>query len=128
MSEQLPENERPKSEETSELAEALAEVGRKLRETIDVAWNSQERIKIQEEVKEGLHRFSEELNQAVKSLRDSEVGQKVETGVKLVRDDIESGKVADNVRTGAVSALKGISEALDKLAEGFTPPEEKPKK
>ncbi len=114
MSEQKP-------EQAPDIAAELAEVGRKLRETIATAWNSQERQQIQQEVQEGLHRLSAELEGAVETVRSSEAGQKVETGAKQIRDDIQSGKVSDDVRHGIINGLRAISGALDKLAETFTP-------
>jgi hypothetical protein len=61
------------------------------------------------------------LEGAIETVRASEPGQRVETGVKQVRDDIKSGKVSDDVRMGVVTGLRAISGALDKLAANFTP-------
>jgi hypothetical protein len=55
------------------------------------------------------------------------MGQKVESGVKQAREDIESGKVADDIRDGLLKALRGLGEAIDKMADSFTPYEEPPK-
>ncbi len=123
MTDNIPDNEKPK-QETPDIAAEFAEVGRKLRETINVAWNSQERRKIQAEVQDGLQRLVKEVDEAVKTLRETEPGQKVETGVKQIREDIESGKVGDEIRKGLVTALRGLSDALDKMASSFTPLEE----
>ncbi|HEC23172.1 MAG TPA: hypothetical protein ENI95_09665 [Chloroflexi bacterium] len=118
----IPENEKPQ-EETIDVAAEFAELGRKFRDAINAAWNSEERLRIQQEIKEGLERFSEEVDEAIKSLRESEISAKVEESVKRVREDLESGKVADEVRRGLVTALRGLSDALDKMASSFTPPE-----
>jgi predicted DNA-binding protein (UPF0278 family) len=122
----IPENERVK-EETSDIARELAELGKKFGEAINAAWNSEERYKIQGEIKDGLHRFSTEVDSAIKNLRESDVGEKVKTGVRQVREDVEAGKVADELRRGTVTALRGLSEALDKMASSFTPADDEPK-
>ncbi len=122
MSTNIPNNEKPKGE--VDIAAEFAELGKKLRTTVETAWASQERQKVQKEVQEGLVKMRDELDKAAKSLRDSEPGQKVETGVKRVREDFESGKVADDLRVGLVSGLRGLGAALDKLADSFTPAEE----
>jgi hypothetical protein len=114
MSEQTP-------EQTPDVAAELAAMGRKLRETITTAWNSQERQQIQQEIQEGLQRLSAELEGAVETVRASEPGQKVEAGAKQIRDDIQSGKMSDDVRRGIINGLRAVSQALDKLAENFTP-------
>lgn len=111
------------NEQTPDIAAELGEVGRKLRETISTAWNSEERENIQKEVQEGLRRFSAELEGAIETVRTSDPGQKVETGVKHFREDVKSGKVSDDIRGGIVTGLRAISGALDKLAENFTPVE-----
>jgi hypothetical protein len=123
---EIPENERVK-EEASDIAQELADLGKKLREAINTAWNSEERHKIQGEIQEGLQRFSTEVDTAIKNLRESDVGEKVKSGVKQVREDVEAGKVADDLRRGTVSALRSLSEALDKMANSFTPVEGEPK-
>ena len=121
MSTNIPNNEKPKGE--VDIAAEFAELGKKLRSTVETAWGSQERQKVQKEVQEGLIKLRDELDKAAKSLRDSEPGQKVEVEVKRVREDLETGKVADDVRVGIVSGLRGIGAALDKLADSFTPAE-----
>jgi hypothetical protein len=119
----IPENERVK-EETPDIARELADLGKKLGDAINAAWNSEERNKIQGEIKEGLQRFSTEVDAAIKNLRESDVGEKVKSGVKQVREDVEAGKVADDLRRGTVTALRSLSEALDKMANSFTPVED----
>jgi len=119
MSEQKP-------EQTPDIAAELAEVGRKLRETITTAWNSQEREAIQKEIQEGLQRISTELQGAIETVRASETGQKVETEAKRIHEDFRSGKVTDDVRGGVITGLRAVSKALDKLADNFTPIEDEP--
>jgi hypothetical protein len=121
VSTNIPNNEKPKAD--VDIAAEFAELGKKLRTTVEVAWGSQERQKVQKEVQEGLVKLRDELDKAAKGLRDSEPGQKVETEVKKVREDLETGKVVDDVRIGIVSGLRGISAALDKLSDSFTPAE-----
>lgn len=123
MSQKIPDNERPKEE--VDVAAEFAKLGRKLRDTVDAAWTSEERHKIQAEVKEGLDRFVKEVDEAIKTARASDTGQKVEAEVKRVREDVEAGKVADDVRRGLVTGLRAFGDALDKLADSFNPVEEK---
>ena len=79
------------------------------------------------EIQDGLVKLRDELDKSIKNLRESEPGQKVETEVKKVSEDIQSGKVVDDVRIGIISGLRGLGAALDKLADSFTPAEEAPK-
>jgi hypothetical protein len=118
----IPENVAPQAE--VDIAAEFAELAKKLRATVELAWGSQERQNIQREVEDGLVKLRDELDRAITNLRETESGQKVETEVKRVRDDIESGKIGDDMRKGVVVGLRGISTALDKVAEGFTPLED----
>lgn len=126
MSQNIPENEKS-VEAGADITAEFAELGRKLRTTVETAWQSQERHKVQKEVENGLVKLRDELDKAVTSLRESEQGHKVESEVKRVRDDFESGKVAEDVRKGIIMGLRGVGTALDKLADSFTPLEEAPK-
>ncbi|MBN1427434.1 MAG: hypothetical protein JXB07_03555 [Anaerolineae bacterium] len=127
MSQNIPDNEKPK-EESVDLAAEFAELGKKIRSTVETAWTSEERKKIQSEIKEGLERFVKEVNEAFKSARTSDTGQKVETEIKRVTEDIESGKVANEVRKGLVTGLRSLGNVLDKMADSFSQDEGAPKK
>jgi hypothetical protein len=118
-------NDKPHSD--VDISAEFAELGKKLRTTVETAWQSQERQKVQKEIQDGLVKLRDELDKSIKNLRDSEPGQKVETEVKKVSEDIQSGKVVDDVRIGIISGLRGLGAALDKLADSFTPAEEAPK-
>ena len=126
MTDEIPENERPKSE-APDLAAEFAELGKKIRDAVTTAWESEERQKLQSDLTDGIDRLSKEISQAAQNVRESDVGQKVEDGVKQVRQDVETGKVTDEIRKGMISALRGLGAALDKMAESFTPVEETPK-
>jgi len=123
VSKDIPDNEKPK-EEAVDLAAEFAELGKKIRGTIETAWTSEERKKIQSEIKDGLERFVKEVNEAFKSARTSDTGKKVEAEIKRVADDIESGKVANEVRKGLVTGLRSLGNALDKMADSFSASEE----
>ena len=123
--EKVPENE--KAQEDVDLAAEFAALGRKFGEAMKTAWQSEERHKIQQELRDGLERFVGEVDQAAKKLRESDVGVKVEEGVKQAHTNVKSGKVGQDVRRGLVSALRTIGDALDKMADSFTGVEEKPK-
>ena len=123
---EIPENERTSDEVN--IADEFAALGKKFAEAMETAWNSEERYKIEHEVRDGLRRFADEVDGAVKKVRESDVSSKMNEGVQNVAADIKSGDVGKNIRTGLVKALRGMSEALDKMAQGFTPVEGEPVK
>jgi hypothetical protein len=95
-----------------------------------MAWNSKERQDMQEDIRKGLSKMSEEVDKAVRDLRSTETTQKVKAQAEKAADNIQSGKVAEDVRKGLITALRSLSEALDRVAGSFTPTEgeEAPKK
>ena len=119
---ELPPNERPQSE--YDLGAEFTELGEQFRRVFKAAWESQERKDIQDEIRDGLNNLAEEINKAAKNVRDTDTAQKVESNLKNVRADVQSGKVADDMRGGLAKALRGLRDALDDLADRFTPVDE----
>jgi hypothetical protein len=113
---ELPENERPQDEVN--LADEFAALGKKFAEAMETAWNSDERYRVEREVREGLRKFADEIDGAVKKVRESDVTSRVEESVQRVATDLKSGDASKNVRGGLVTALRSMSEALDKMAQG----------
>jgi uncharacterized protein YdaU (DUF1376 family) len=120
VSQQIPDNENAEAD----IAAELAELGRKLRMTVDAAWTSQEREKMQREIEDGLVRLREELNKAAKVARESELGAKVQAEAERVRAELEGKQVSTEIRKGMIVGLRALSSALDKVAGSFTPSEQ----
>ena len=127
MSTGTPVKEKPPVD-TDDLGAEFAELGRKFSATINAAWTSEERHKIQTEIEAGLIRMRDEMNKAYHNVSTSEPAQKVTSEVKRVQDDVASGKVTDDLRKGMATGLRSLGEALDKLSEKFTPYDEPAKK
>ena len=121
---EIPENEQ--TQEEFDIAAELSALGDTISKAVKKAWNSEERQKIEQDVRDGLKKFASEVEDAAKKVRDSDVGAKVSGGVKQVRDDFESGKVRDDMRRGTVEALRSLRDALDTMAESFSEAEEAP--
>lgn len=121
----IPENEQPAEEKPNLVAE-LGALGKRFGEALEAAWHSEERAQLQKDIKEGMDRFAAEVNESIKDIRTSETAQRVEEGVQKATSDVKSGKVADEVRKATVTALRGLSDALERMASSFTPVEEAP--
>jgi hypothetical protein len=121
----IPENEQP-AEEKPDLVAELAALGKRFGEALEAAWHSEERVQLQSDIKEGMDRFASEVNKSVKDIRASQTAQRVEEGMQKAAADVKSGKVADEVRRATVTALRSLSDALERMASSFTPVEEAP--
>jgi hypothetical protein len=120
---EVPEEEMSEEEQASIAAE-MAALGRIFGEAISTAWQSEERYALQADIKEGLDRFIAEVDAAVSRIRKAEPAQKVQAGVQKAAENVKSGKVADEMRRGTVTALRGLSDTLERMASSFTPLEE----
>lgn len=114
--------ERPKQD----VAEELRQLGRQFGETLERAWHSEERQRIETEVREGVDSFVKEVDKALRQARQSETTAKVRQEAEEVKTKVESGELGGRARQGMVQGLRWMSEGLNKLADQFTPAEKEP--
>ncbi|SRR5690554_6465296 len=110
-----------------DVSDALRDLGRQFAETLQAAWNSQERKEFEQEVQEGVRRFADEVNRVFKEAKESPTTQKIKEEAKDVRVKVESGELGRKARSGLVEGLTWMSQELARLAEQFNPPEESAK-
>ena len=109
-----------------DLSEALRDLGRQFAETMQTAWNSQERKEFEREVREGVRRFGDEVNNVFTEARQSPAAQKMRDEAADVRTRVETGEVSRKARSGLVEGLQWLSQELARLADQFSPPEKPP--
>lgn len=115
-----------KKVEQQDVAAALGELGKQFAETIQAAWNSQERKEFEKEVREGVRHFGDEVNKALREARESPTANRLKEEADEVRTRVESGDVARRARSGLVDGLHWLSQELARLSEQFSPPEKEP--
>jgi hypothetical protein len=101
----------------------LQDLGRQFAETVRKAWNSQERQRIENEVREGVKSFADEVDKAIREVKEAPVTSRVREEAEQVVSKVETTEVARKARLGLVQGLQWLSEELGKLAEQFTPSE-----
>jgi hypothetical protein len=109
-----------------DVSDALRDLGRQFAETLQAAWNSQERKEFEQEVQEGVRRFADEVNRVFKEAKESPTTQKVKEEAKEVRTKVETGELGRKARGGLVEGLTWMSQELARMAEQFSPPEKGP--
>lgn len=109
-----------------DVAEALRDLGRQFAETIQAAWNSQERRELEAEVREGVQHFSEEVQRVFKDAKESPAAKRVKEEADEVKTRVESGEAAQKARSGFVEGLHWLSQELEKLAQQFSSPQKEP--
>ncbi|HSM57608.1 MAG TPA: hypothetical protein VK879_15755 [Candidatus Sulfomarinibacteraceae bacterium] len=108
----------------ADVSDALRDLGRQFAETLQSAWNSQERREFEAEVKEGVRRFGDEVNKVFSEAKESPTAKKVKEEAEDVRGRVESGELGRKARSSMVEGLQWLSQELARLAEQFSPPEE----
>jgi hypothetical protein len=82
----------------------LKRLGRQMGETLDAAWSSAERKKVEEEIRVGARAFADEFSRALGRARSA-----------------NPGDVTSKARRSAVEGLRWMSAELEALADRFTP-------
>jgi hypothetical protein len=104
-----------------DVAAELQDLGRQFADTVRKAWNSQERQRIEQEVREGVKSFADEVDKAIREAKDMPVVSRAREEAEQVATKVESTEVARKARVGLVQGLQWLSEELGKLADQFTP-------
>ena len=111
-------------EDSANVSAELKDLGRQFAETIKTAWNSEERQKLEREIREGITSFVGEVDKVIREAKDSPTADRVRTEASQVKTKVESSDIGRKARTGIVQGLHWLSEELGKLANNFTPSEE----
>ena len=109
-----------------DVVEELKGLGRQFAETLQTAWNSEERQKIEGEIREGVNSFVNEIDKAIREAKESDVTEKVKEEASEVKARVQSGEFGQKARESMVQGLQWFSEELGKLADQFTPKEKEP--
>ncbi len=105
------------------VVEELKGLGKQFAETVQTAWHSEERQKVEGEIRQGVNLFVEEVEKAIRQLRESEVAAKLKEEATEVKTKVETSDLGRKAREGLVQGLRWLSEELGKLAEQFAPAE-----
>lgn len=121
------EEEAAKAEAQSrDVVEELKGLGKQFAETLQTAWNSEERHKVEGDIREGMKSFVNEVDKVIRQVKESEVTHKVKVEAEEVKTKVETSDLGRKAREGFVQGLQWLSEELGKLADQFTPQEKEP--
>jgi uncharacterized phage infection (PIP) family protein YhgE len=103
-----------------ELLDELNVLGHKFAEVVNTAWNSEERRKIQEDLRTGLSTLAEQLEDGLNRLADSRQAKDLLNKADDVADSlgerVRSSKFSQELAGNLATGLRSLSEQLDKLA------------
>lgn len=108
----------------TDIADELRNLGRQFAETVQSAWKSDERQRLEKDFREGFKNFSEEVNKVFSEIKSSPAAQKVrEEAVK-----VDTTEVAQKTKSALAAGLQWLSRELSDLSEKMNreePPAEK---
>lgn len=120
------EEEAAKAETKRDFGEELKNLGKQFADTVQSAWNSEERHRVEGEIRTGVKSFVSEVDKAIKEAKESQAAAKVKEEAVEIKTKIETGDFGKKARDGLVQGLQWLSEELGKLAEQFAPAEKSP--
>jgi len=109
-----------------DLVEEFKVFGRQFAETIESAWNSEERVRIESEIREGVNSFVNEVDAVIREAKANDKTQKLVDSTVEIKDRAGQSDVGVKARDGIVQGLKWLSDEFGKLAEQFSPIEKSP--
>ena len=109
-----------------DVVEEFKNLGRQFAETIEAAWNSDERIRVEAEVREGIHSFVDEVDKVFREAKSSATAEKVKGDAAEAKARVENSDLGEKARDGIILGFTWLSEEFGKLAEQFTPVEKAP--
>lgn len=98
-------------------------LGRQFAETLQSAWDSEERKRVEKEVREGMQSFVSEVDKVIQEVKASETTSKIKDEAEELKTRVESSDITERARYSFAQGLRWLSEGLSELANQFTPPE-----
>lgn len=106
-----------------DIASEFQKLGRQFAETLQSAWDSEERKRVEKEVREGMKSFVDEVDQVIREVKSSETTSKIKGEAEELKTRVETTDIGQRARQGIVQGLRWLSEELGQLANQFNPPE-----
>jgi len=101
-------------------------LGRQFAETIESVWNSEERVRVESEIREGMHSFADEVDKVIREAKSGQTAEKLQGEASNIKARAESSDYGMMARDTVVQGLSWLSEEFGKLAEQFAPAEKAP--
>jgi hypothetical protein len=102
---------------SQELIDELTRLGHKFAEVVEVAWNSEQRKKIEEDLRTGLVRLADSLETGIKRASETKEAQELRNAAEDVAGKVRSSKVAADLSEALSQGLRTLSEKLDEVSE-----------
>jgi hypothetical protein len=111
----------PKASSGQELMDELNRLGNKFVEVVDAAWNSDQRRRVEDDLRKGLESLATSLEDGIKQVGESKQAREfmdsAEDVAESVTAKVRASKVASELADALASGLRALSESMDRLAK-----------
>ncbi len=109
-----------------ELIDELTSLGQKFAEVVEVAWNSDDRKRLEDDLRKGLVSVAENLEVGLKKVSETKETKEILAKAEDVATKVRSSKVANDLADALAAGLRQLSESLDKWADEMRARGDKP--
>jgi hypothetical protein len=111
MSEQQPKND---------LRDEFRNLGENFKQLFNSAWESEERQKLQQDLRDGLKEIGVAIEGLAEDVRTSDIGENIRKEANEFSERVRSGEVEEKAREGILSALQALNSELQKATDKFS--------
>ena len=109
-----------------DVAAEFQKLGRQFGETLEKAWNSEERQRVEKEVREGLRSFADEVDKVIREAKENPKTAKLKEEAVEAKTKVESSDIGRKMQTGLAQGMRWLSEELGAMSERFGVQEKQP--
>jgi DNA polymerase III alpha subunit len=109
--------ESSKAADGKELVDELTRLGQKFVEVVEVAWNSEQRKKIEEDLRTGLVSVANSLEDGFKRVSSTKEAQEAVKSAEDVAEKVRTSKIASELSEALAEGLRALSDQMDKLSK-----------
>jgi hypothetical protein len=106
-----------------EILDELNALGEQLATAVKALWDSEDARQVRQEIGDGFVELGHQVDEAMKTARESEAAKDFEIKVKQTMDKARESDVAGQVQEGLVTGLRQLNEELSKWLGSLTPSE-----
>ena len=94
------------------IVDELNKLGKQLSSAIQMAWESEDRKKLEAEISEGLQKLGEQITDATKKASDSDAAKQIKVQAEKVVVEVKESDVVEEVRKGLIAGLEVVNKEL----------------
>ena len=111
---------------TINVTEEFQKLGRQFANTLESAWNSEERQQVEGEIRAGLRSFADEVDKIIRDVKSSSATEKVTGSAVDAKERVTSSDVGQKAMGGIAGGLRWLGTELGSIADHFAAPEKSP--